>query len=185
MWQGLDPSNPHTLLTVDYNTETLVGEDADCMSQGSNADFICGSAHSFFNSLARSRYLSFFSLSLSFILWSTGTATPQFCKFSFFADYHKVWFSSLDCMSKSHRSLCVLFSRTNVGLCIFDSFGWSNLNFLHISRWIILLIQSCLVLYSFGANLLHLLIMRLMVSSLSPHSLHLIFCCVISIFAWI
>ena len=30
--------------------------------------------HSFFNSLAKSRYLSFFSYSFSFILWSTGTA---------------------------------------------------------------------------------------------------------------
>ena len=30
--------------------------------------------HSFFNSLARSRYLSFFSLSFRFILWSVGTA---------------------------------------------------------------------------------------------------------------
>ena len=30
--------------------------------------------HSFFNSLARSRYLSFFSHSFNFILWSAGTA---------------------------------------------------------------------------------------------------------------
>ena len=30
--------------------------------------------HSFFNSLARLRYLSFFSLSFRFFLWSTGTA---------------------------------------------------------------------------------------------------------------
>ena len=30
--------------------------------------------HNFFNSLARSRYLSFFSHSFSFILWSAGTA---------------------------------------------------------------------------------------------------------------
>ena len=30
--------------------------------------------HSFFNSLARSKYLSFFSSSFRFILWSTGTA---------------------------------------------------------------------------------------------------------------
>ena len=30
--------------------------------------------HSFFNFLARSRYLSFFSLSFRIILWSTGTA---------------------------------------------------------------------------------------------------------------
>ena len=39
--------------------------------------------HSFFNSLARSRYLSFFSHSFSFILWSSGQQSRQFCKFSF------------------------------------------------------------------------------------------------------
>ena len=32
--------------------------------------------HSFFNSLAKSRYLSLFSHSFSFILWSAGTAKP-------------------------------------------------------------------------------------------------------------
>ena len=37
---------------------------------------------SFFNSLTRSRYLFFFSLSFNFILWSAGTANSQFCKFS-------------------------------------------------------------------------------------------------------
>ena len=40
--------------------------------------------HSFFNSLARSRYLSLFSHSFSFILWSAGTAKLRFCWFSFF-----------------------------------------------------------------------------------------------------
>ena len=38
--------------------------------------------HTFFNSLARSRYLSFFSLSFSFI--QPGQQSPQFCKFFFF-----------------------------------------------------------------------------------------------------
>ena len=85
------------------------------------------------------------------------------------------------CMSKSHKSLCVSFSRTGAGLCIYHLLVWSNLNFLHISQWITLATQSCLVLYSFCANLLHLLIMWLMVSSLSLHSLHLLFCCVFSI----
>ena len=66
------------------------------------------------------------------------------------------------CMSKSHRSLCVLFFRTGAGLCIYHLFMWSNLNFLHISQWITLPTQSCLVLYSFCANLLHSLIMWLM-----------------------
>ena len=76
-----------------------------------------------------------------------------------------------DCMSKSYRSLCVSFSRTGAGLCIYHLLTWSNLNLLHISQWITLPTQLCLALYSFCANLLHSLIMWLMVSSLSPHSL--------------
>ena len=114
----------------------------------------------------------------------------QFCKFFFFlliiissGLLAEIWWSV--CMSKSHRSLCVLFSRTGAGLCIYHLLVWSNLNFLHISQWITLSTQSCLVLYSFCANLLHSLIMSLMVSTLPPHSLHLLFCCVLSILALI
>ena len=40
--------------------------------------------HSFFNSLARSRYLSFFSHSFSFILWSAGTANSTMLQVLFF-----------------------------------------------------------------------------------------------------
>ena len=48
---------------------------------------------SFFNSPARSRYLSFFSHSFSFILWSAGTASRLFCKFSFFfVDYYYYYY---------------------------------------------------------------------------------------------
>ena len=89
------------------------------------------------------------------------------------------------CMSKSHRSLCVSFSRRNARLCIYHLFIWSNLNFFLISLRINLPIQSCLVLYSFCANLLYSLIMLLVVSSLSLHSLHFLFCCVLSILALI
>ena len=89
------------------------------------------------------------------------------------------------CMLKSHMSLCESFSRTGAGLCIYHLFVWSDWNFLHISQWITLPTQSCLALYSFCANLLHLLMMWLIVSSLSPHSLHLLFCCVLSILALI
>ena len=84
-------------------------------------------------------------------------------------------------MSKSHWNLCVPFFRTAAGLCIYHLFVWSNFNFLHISQWIPFPTQSCLILYSFCANLLHSLIIWLMASSLSPHSLHLLFCCVLSI----
>ena len=41
------------------------------------------------------------------------------------------------------------------------------------------------VLYSFCASLLHSLIMWLVVSFLSPHNLHLLFCCVLSLLALI
>ena len=40
--------------------------------------------HSFFNSLARSRYLFFFSRSFSFILWTAGTAKSTLLHILFF-----------------------------------------------------------------------------------------------------
>ena len=89
------------------------------------------------------------------------------------------------CMLKFHRSLCESFSRTGAGLCIYHLFVWSNWNFLYISLWTTLPTQSCLALYSLCANLLHSLIMWLIVSSLSPYNLHLLFCCVLSILALI
>ena len=85
---------------------------------------------------------------------------------------------------QSPCGVCASFSRIAAGLYIYHLFGWSNLNFLHISQWITLPTQSCLVLYSCD-NLLHSLIMWLIVSSLSPHNLHLLFCCVLSILALI
>ena len=141
--------------------------------------------HSFFNSLARSRYLSFLSYSYIFILWSAKSTILQVL-FFLLINFRSGLLTEIRWsmyISKSHRSLCVLFSRTGAGLCIYQLFIGSNLNFLHISQWITLPTQSCLVLYSFCANMLHSLIMWLMVSSLSPHNLHLLFCCVLSILA--
>ena len=142
---------------------------------------------SFFNFLPRSTYLSFFSHSFRFILLSAGTAKSTTLQILFFRCWlYKVWSLAWIrwsvSMLKSHRSLCVSFSRTGAGLCIHHLLVWSNLNFLHISQWITLPTQSCL---AFCANLLHSLIMWLIVSSLSPHSLHLLFCCVLSILALI
>ena len=136
--------------------------------------------------------------------------------------------------SKSQILQCVLFYRTDSGLCIYHLVVWSNFNFLHNSRWITFLTQLCLVLYSLCSHyakwdvdqqkstrarasafarplslskpnikrphvmilyqdlsggeaetnnlyslcysLLHSLIMRWMVSSLSLHYIHLLFC---------
>ena len=124
--------------------------------------------YSFFNSLAKSRYLSFFSLSFNFTLWSAGTAKSKILHFLSF------WLIIIRSdrlaeirwpvyISKSHCSLCVLFSRTDVGLRIYHLFVWSNFNFLHKILWITLPSLSCLVLYAFRANLLHSLIMWLIV----------------------
>ena len=120
--------------------------------------------HSFFNSLARSRYSSLFSYSFNFTLWSTGTAKStilQVLSFLFIIIRcgHLAEIRWSVCMSKSKRSLCVSFSETDSGLSIYHLFVWSNFNFLHNSQLIILPTQSCLVLYSFCANLLHSLIM--------------------------
>ena len=146
--------------------------------------------HRFFNSLVRSRYLSFFSHSFSFILWSAGTAKSTILQILFYLFIiiksgllAEIRLSM--CMSKSNRNVCVLFSRTCAGLCIYHLFAWSNLNFLHISLGITLPTQSCLVSYFFCANLQHSFILWLMVSSLSLHSLHLLFCWVLSILALI
>ena len=141
---------------------------------------------SLFNSLARSRYLSFFSYFFRFIMWSAGTAKLTILQIIFFFFLLISMRSGLlvgiiwsVCMLKSHRSLCKSFSCTGAGLCKYHLFVWSNLNLLHISQWTTLPTQWCLALYSRCANLLHLFIMWLIVSSLSPHSLHLLFCCVL------
>ena len=134
--------------------------------------------HSFFS--------SFFSLSCNLTLWSAKTAKSTILQVLFFLliiimSGHLAEIKWSICMSKSLRCLCVSFSRTDVELCIYHLFIWSNLNFLHNSQWISLPSQLCLFLYSFSANLLHLLIMWLMVSSLSPYNLHRLFCCILSI----
>ena len=59
-------------------------------AQITNGTIVTFMFHSFFNSLARSRYVSFFSHSFSFILLSAGTAKSTILKFSFCVDYYKV-----------------------------------------------------------------------------------------------
>ena len=66
--------------------------------------------HSFFSYQARSRYLSFFSLSSNFIQWSAGTAKSTILQILFFLFWLNIIMSSrLDeikwsvCMSKPHR----------------------------------------------------------------------------------
>ena len=120
--------------------------------------------HSFFNSLARSRCLSFFSHSFRFILWSAGKAKSTISQILFFlliiGSGLLVGIKWSVCMLKSHRSLCVSFSRTGAGLCIHHLLVWPNFNFLHISQWITLPTKSCLALYSLLLLILLLLLLH-------------------------
>ena len=79
--------------------------------------------HSFFNSLARLRYLSLFSHSFSFILWLPGIAKSTILQIFFFlliiimsGLLAKIRWSVF--ISKSHRSLCMSFSRTVLGCAL-------------------------------------------------------------------
>ena len=125
-----------------------------------------------------------FHFFFNFTLWSAKTAKSTILQvLSFFIitkSGRPTEIRWLGCVSKSLRNLCISFSRTDAGLCIYHLLVWLNFYFLHNSQWIALPTQSCPVLYSFYANLLHSLIVWLMVSSLSPHNLDL-FCCVLSI----
>ena len=87
--------------------------------------------HSFFSSLARSWYLSFFSFSFNFTPWSAETAKFTILHVLFFmliiirsGRLAEIRWSV--CMSKSQRSLCVSFFRTDSGLYLYHLFVWSN-----------------------------------------------------------
>ena len=83
----------------------------------------------FFNSIVRSRYLSFYSLPFNFILWSAGTANSTVLQVLFFVFFVVFLFLLLSLglvvlrrlgdpffVSKSQPSLCISFSSTDAGL---------------------------------------------------------------------
>ena len=83
--------------------------------------------HSFFSSLVRSRYLSFFSLSFNFTLWSAGTAKSTILQILFFCWLLLVlvvWPGLSDpfVWQNPRGVLCVSFSRTEFGLCTYHVF---------------------------------------------------------------
>ena len=69
--------------------------------------------HTFFNSLARSRNLSFFSLFFRIILWSAGTAKStilQIFFLFFFVDYYEIWSSGRDQVIRLYVKVPLLLS---------------------------------------------------------------------------
>ena len=114
--------------------------------------------HSFFNSQARSRYLSFFSFSFNLTRWSAGTTTSTIRQvlFSFYFLFFLLMLLIIIrsgrlaeirwsvCILKSQKILCVSFSRN----C---SYRQSSISCTFPSGSLF----SCLVLYAFWASLLH------------------------------
>ena len=95
----------------------------------------------------------------------------DFCLLSLSLYWQVLFFLLIDAsISKSQRILGVPFSRTAFDLCIYHLSAWSNFDILHNSQWIIFSTQSCLLLYSFCINLMHLFILWLIISFLSPHN---------------
>ena len=132
--------------------------------------------HSFFNSLASSKCF------LSILLCGQpGQKSPKFGKLSvlglgfFFIDL-VVWPRLDDPFESQNPSVvCASHSLGQILGCTYTICSLSNFNFLHSSRWITLPTQSCLVLYSFCANLLHSLIIWLVISSYITYILLLLY----------
>ena len=126
--------------------------------------------HSSFNSLARSRYLSLFSHSFSFIPWSAGTAKSTILQTFFILLIiiraglpAEIRWSVY--ISKSHRILCVSFFSGRCWVVHIPFVGMVKSKFLALFPVDHHALQLCLALYFFCANLLRSLIMWLMVSS--------------------
>ena len=75
--------------------------------------------HSFFKSLARSRYLSLFSHSFSFILWSAGTAKSTISQIFFFFFLLIIIRSGL--LAEIRWSVCI--SKSHIIIIIKDDFS--------------------------------------------------------------
>ena len=114
-------------------------------------------------------------------MWSAGTAKSIILQVLFFllvilrsGRPAKIRWSV--CMSKSQRIVHIPFVRIVISKFVAQ---------FPVDYFASLPPLSCLVLYSSWANLLHSLIIWLIVSSLSPLNLHLLFCLMLSILALI
>ena len=119
-----------------------------------------------FSSLARSRYLSFYSLlSVSPCCSRNGKVHFFLLTITRSGRLAEIWWSV--CILKSQRSLCISFSRKDSGLCIHHLFVWSNFNFLYNFQCITLPTQSCLVLYSLCTIIIIIIIYSLRIFHIS------------------
>ena len=111
------------LLSNSSSSKALVTEPRAPITTGITVTFMF---HGFFSSLARSRYLCFFSLSSNFILLSAGTTKSTIQQV-------------LLTITRSGRLAEIrLYFKIPGKLCKYYLFAWLKFNFLHNSKWIIL-----------------------------------------------
>ena len=95
----------------------------------------------FFNSLASSRYLSFFLLTFNFSLCQPGHQSPQFGKFSFFiVDYYKVWLSNRNWMIRLYLKIPEEFAH----LILQGRFSVAHIPFVRMVKFQLLLLSLLL-----------------------------------------
>ena len=87
--------------------------------------------HSFVSSLARSRYLSFFSLSFSFALWSAGTAKSTIQQFLFLF-LIITWSGRL---AEFRWSVCISKPQTSLSFILSDGFWVVRISFVHMVKF--------------------------------------------------
>ena len=94
--------------------------------------------HSFFNSRARSRYLSFFSHTFIFILWSAGTPKSTILQvpFFFFVDYYEVWSSNRDLVIR-FIILYFIISYYFISFIIYFILSYIIFSLFHINKFIL------------------------------------------------
>ena len=104
--------------------------------------------YSFFISLASSRYLSFAFFQFYPVV-NGNSKVHNSVGSNFLLTITRpgrlAWIRGSVCISKSQRSFCVSFFRTDSELYVYHLFLKSNLSFLHNSQWITFPTQSCLV----------------------------------------
>ena len=66
---------------------------------------------SYFESLTKSSYLSFFSLSFNFTQWLAGTGKTKILQVLFLVDYYKVWSSGFDLVIRLYLKISEEFVR--------------------------------------------------------------------------
>ena len=140
----------------------------------------------FFNSRARSSYLSLFSLSFDFTLWSAGTAKSTICKFSFFCSLLLgllVWPRLGDPFaSQNFRGVCVCRSPGQILACVYTMYSYGQISISCTIPSESPFPPSRVESYTLSVLIAALPCLWLIVSSLSPHNLHLLFRSFLSIF---